>query len=173
MNPDLSNNFSTISVNIGNSSPSTNVITELMSGEGLLQVNSTYAAPSTSLYVTEDPNYKEFCGVPLFCSHNTSTLCIKSSLNQCDACSMWRAGIFIVSCVLVDLLIVFANAMVIAVVLRSGLKDGFSKMKVSLAVADGLTGKVTIVNSTFVDLYFFFYFETSYKWKIVCRRDNA
>jgi len=80
------------------------------------------------------------CGVPIFCSNEASFLCSNVTLNQCEECSMTGAGIFVAACVVLGLLIVVGNVMVITIMMNKDVKDGFSKLKASLAFADAFTG---------------------------------
>jgi len=80
------------------------------------------------------------CGVPIFCSNEASFFCSNVTLNQCEECSMTGAGIFAAACVVLGLLIVVGNVMVITIMMNKDVKDGFSKLKASLAFADAFTG---------------------------------
>jgi len=91
------------------------------------------------------------CGVPVFCSNEASFLCSNVTLNQCEECSMIGAGIFAAVCVVLGLLIVLGNVMVITMIMKKDLKDGFSKLKASLAFADAFTGNDVTSKSSFYD----------------------
>lgn len=83
----------------------------------------------------------ELCGMPIFCSNAALRFCSNTSLNDCEKCSMSGAGLFLVICLLLGLLIVLGNGLVIAVVIKNKMKEGFSKIKASLAIADAFTGE--------------------------------
>jgi len=80
--------------------------------------------------------------MPAFCSNQAFTLCHNVTLNECEECTMTGAGIFATVCVILGLFIVLGNGMVVCVIIKNRLNDGFSMMKVSLAVSDALTGNM-------------------------------
>jgi len=105
-----------------------------------LDSNTTVNASDTFAY----NNLTEFklCGMPAFCSNQASVLCHNVTLNECEECSKTGAGIFAAVCVILGLLILLGNGMVVCVIIKNRLNDGFSMMKVSLAVSDALTGNI-------------------------------
>jgi len=105
-----------------------------------LNSNTTVNASNRSGYI--NLTQSKLCGLPVFCSNQAFNLCRNVTLNECEECSMTGAGIFAAVCAILGLLIVLGNGMVVCVVIRNRLKDGFSMMKVSLAVADALTGNI-------------------------------
>jgi len=108
--------------------------------ETIVPLENTAVASTRIGYI--NLTQSKLCGLPAFCSNQAYTLCRNVTLNQCEECSMTGAGIFAAVCAILGLLIVLGNGMVACVIIKNRLKDGFSMMKVSLAVADALTGNI-------------------------------
>lgn len=95
-------------------------------------------APSSS--------YRAF---PIFCSKSTATECLATPLRSCDTCSQPCAAAFLSVIVLLALVILVANSVVLLVVRnkkRKGKLENMDLHRVSLAIADILTGKIKIVS---------------------------
>jgi len=107
--------------------------------------NNTLNSSNSFVYI--NLTQSKLCGLPAFCSNQASTLCQNVTLNQCEECSMTGAGIFAAICIIVGFLIVLGNGMVVCVIIKNRLNDGFSMMKVSLAVTDALTGNIAKMTS--------------------------
>jgi len=118
--------------------PMEEFVIQEMIPETIAPMETTATASNKIGYINQTQS--KLCGLPAFCSNQAYTLCRNVTLNQCEECSMTGAGIFAAVCVILGLLIVLANGMVLCVVIKNRLNDGFSMMKVSLAVADALTG---------------------------------
>ena len=110
-----------------------------------LHLNIAINTNKTNEYI--ELTQSKLCGMPAFCSSKASTVCHNVTLNQCEECSMTGAGIFAAVCVILGLLIVLGNGMVVCVIIKNRLNDGFSMMKVSLAASDALTGNIDRLDS--------------------------
>ena len=107
-----------------------------------LDSNTTRNASNRVEYINLTQSKTKLCGMPAFCSNQAFTLCHNVTLNECEECTMTGAGIFATVCVILGLFIVLGNGMVVCVIIKNRLNDGFSMMKVSLAVSDALTGNI-------------------------------
>ena len=108
----------------------------------------------TEYYVNESKRgsfivnrYHNLCGQPGFCDNDIHEFCVITPVYNCESCHIELAVIFIFSVMCLALAILVGNILIILVGCRrrkSGKSDHMNIWKISLALADLLTGKRSV-----------------------------
>ena len=97
-----------------------------------------------------------FCGTLPFCDNSANSACINTTIKNCNKCSLVNGILFVLFLVILGLVISIANMLIIAVVYRRHRKKKINKIdiiKMSLAIADLLTGKYNLLKNVPLQTY--------------------
>ena len=97
-----------------------------------------------------------FCGTLPFCDNSANSACINTTIKNCNKCSLVNGILFMLFLVIFGLVILIANMLIIAVVYRRHRKKKINKIdiiKMSLAIADLLTGKYNLLKNLLLQTY--------------------
>ena len=97
-----------------------------------------------------------FCGTLPFCDNSANSACINTTIKSCNKCSLVNGILFVLFLVILGLVISIGNMLIIAVVYRRHRKKKINKIdiiKMSLAIADLLTGKYNLLKNILLQTY--------------------
>ena len=98
-----------------------------------------------------------FCGTLPFCDNSANSACINTTIKSCNKCSLVNGILFMLFLVILGLVISIENMLIIAVVYRRHRKKKINKIdiiKMSLAIADLLTGKYNLLKNILLQTYY-------------------
>ena len=97
-----------------------------------------------------------FCGTLPFCDNSANSTCINTTIKSCNKCSLVNGILFVLFLVILGLVISIGNMLIIVVVYRRHRKKKINKIdiiKMSLAIADLLTGKYNLLKNILLQTY--------------------
>ena len=98
-----------------------------------------------------------FCGTLPFCDNSANSACINTTIKNCNKCSLVNGILFMLILIILGLVISIGNMLIIAVVYRRHRKKKIDKIdiiKMSLAIADLLTGKYNLLKNLLLQTYY-------------------